>query len=419
MFLYRYRMLLLLVLVLSIAATVIITYLTEPEYQSTGIIFPTPTNSPEKILTEPQFGYEVDADWLLQVLKSDIVRDTLNAAFDLMAYFEIDPTKPQWIDEYRNKYHKLVDFNRTRYMSIEITATTSDPELSAKIVNAIIDKINPIREGIFKNNTYQSMIHYEQAYFQKNDLINRLVDSIHNLRQKNTNTSLDLLYKQIKAKKKEVDGYREELNKIRNDYNFYDLESYMGILNSNLAEARSIYTLEKGKYQVYLESAHRRDTLIINSRARMEGALANIRELEAETDQLDNIKRRYGELSDLLNAGIDQLRELNKQYENMANAFEPFVNSIRLERLTSDYAHEQVLLNEIRYKYEGALQSYKNPIPAVYVINRAQPSYEKASPSLLVNGLLIVPPTLILVLGLLLLLEKWHSLKKYIHESGN
>jgi hypothetical protein len=390
-----------------------------PVYESKGIIFPTPTNSPEKILVEPQFGYEVDADWLMQVLRSDIVRDTLNKEFDLISYFELNTSDAGWIDEFRKKYEKMIRFERTRYMSIEISARTYDPELSADIVNTVIERIDGIRESIFKSNTQQSLIHYENAYFNKKDHIDNLVDSIHNLRDYNTAASLQLLYKQIKDKSEEVDALRDELNEMRNSYNFYDLDKHITTLSANLTEAKGTYLTEKGKYEVYNNELSENDSLVIMTKARMEGTLSNINSLEAEIEELDKIKQRYDVLSVELHAGLEQLNELNERYENTANAFEPFTNSIQLERLASDYTHEQVLLNDLRYKYENALQNYQNPIPSVYVINIAEPSYEKVSPSLLKNALIIILSTMVLVLGTLAIIEKYQSIKSVLNEPAD
>jgi len=415
-FLVKYRVILVISLIAAVAATLTVTWLMEPKYRSSGIIFPTPTNSPEKILVEPQFGYEVDADWLMQVLKSDIVRDTLNSKFNLVEHFNLDTSRPGWPDEFRKEYEDMLNFERTRYMSIEISALTNDPQLSAEIVNTVIEDIDKIRENIFKSNTYQSLIHYENAYFSKKKYINKLVDSIHKLRDYNTSRSLELLYWQIRSKSEEIDGYRVELDSMRNRYNFYDLETHLETLNSELTRVRSAYSGEKGKYEVYNRSLPKKDSLLIITEAKLEAASRKIDQLESEIERFDDIKKRYEEVSHKLRSDIEQLNHLTREYENTANDFEPFVNSILLERLSSDYTHEQVLLNELRYKYENAEQNYRNPIPSVYVINRAEPSYEKVSPSLLKNGLIIIVPVLLLVLGTLALYEKILSVKTRLNE---
>lgn len=415
-FLVKYRVILVISLIAAVAATLTVTWLMEPKYRSSGIIFPTPTNSPEKILVEPQFGYEVDADWLMQVLKSDIVRDTLNSKFNLVEHFNLDTSRPGWPDEFRKEYEDMLNFERTRYMSIEISALTNDPQLSAEIVNTVIEDIDKIRENIFKSNTYQSLIHYENAYFSKKKYINKLVDSIHKLRDYNTSRSLELLYRQIRSKSEEIDGYRVELDSMRNRYNFYDLETHLETLNSELTRVRSAYSGEKGKYEVYNRSLPKKDSLLIITEAKLEAASRKIDQLESEIERFDDIKKRYEEVSHKLRSDIEQLNHLTREYENTANDFEPFVNSILLERLSSDYTHEQVLLNELRYKYENAEQNYRNPIPSVYVINRAEPSYEKVSPSLLKNGLIIIVPVLLLVLGTLALYEKILSVKTRLNE---
>jgi len=415
-FLYKWRKILIIALIVSAAASVIVTLLIKSEYESTGIIFATPTNSPEKILVEPQFGYDVDADWLMQVLKSDIVKDTLVKLYGLVDYFSLDTGSQNWHDELNKRYRKMINYERTRYMSIEITCRTRNPELSASLVNTVIDKIDGIRERIFKENTHRAVLHYENTFFDKMHLINHLVDSIYILRNDNTSKSLSLLHNQIREKQAELEADRDKLNKMRNDYNFYDLGQYIEILNENLVRAQSEYATEKGKYEIYSQTVDKSDTLVISAKARMEGARQNIIQFGGELTKLDEIKNVYGTYEDRLVAEVKQINQLKEQYENTLNAFEPYVNSIRLERLKSDYEHEQVLLNDLRYRYENALLNYKNPIPAVYVINRASPSYERSSPSFIKDGLIIILATMAFVTGLLLLWEKFISLKPLFHD---
>jgi hypothetical protein len=415
-FLYKWRKILLATLAASLLLSVVITLFMKPKYESSGIIYPTPTNSPEKILVEPQFGYDMDADWLMQVLKSDIIKDTLVNKYRLVNYFGLDTNDRNWRDKLNKKYIKTISFERTRYMSIKIKALSRDPELSAQLVNTVIDRIDGIREKIFKENTLRTVEHYENAFFEKMELVNQLVDSLHSLRDRNASTSVNLLYRQIKEKQSSIDTDRERLNKMRNEYNFFDLGQYINILNENLAQSQSRFGTEKGKYEIYRQSLNEGDTLVVNTKARMEGALENVSQFGTELSQLNTIKKEYEAINDRLVADLKQLNELKGQYEHTLNAFEPYVNSIRLERLTSDYTHEQILLNEIRYKYETALLNYQNPIPAIYVINRAYPSYEKASPSFILNGLIIVLCTMSFVTGWLLLRDKLSEMKSFIHD---
>ena len=418
-FFIRHQKILLYAFIIAIVATVVLTLVMKPSYKSTGIIFPTPTNSPDKILAEPQFGYEVDADWLMQVLKSEIVRDSLNKEFDLVNYFELDTEKQGWMDDFRKEYDDMIDFERTKYMSIEIAATTHEPELSANIANYIIDHIDGIREKIFKANTYQTLRHFEHIFFEKNDFVNTLIDSIYHLRENNTSESLSLLYAQIKSKQQEVNTWRDELNTIRNKYKFYDLETHVEEINASLSNARQVYTMENGKYEVYAQSFSKEDTLIINTNARIEGASRNIELLENELENFDPIKKSYEELSEKIQSGLEQLRKLKEQYENTINAFEPFTNSIKLERLLNDYEHQQILLNELRYQYETTLHKYHNPIPSVYVINRAEVSFKKVAPLWWKNALIIILSTMVMVIGLLLLTEKYKSIRSILNEPAD
>jgi hypothetical protein len=276
--------------------------------------------------------------------------------------------------------------------------------------------IDGIREKIFKENTYSALKHYEQAFFAKTELINNLIDSIQQLRKKNTSESLDLLYNQIKKKQEEVGIYREELSQIRNKYHFFNIETEIEILSINLAGAKSSHITEKGKYEIYKESLNQNDTLLLNTQARMEGARQIILQFEKQLNSLNEIKKKYVETQDKLKAGIHLLNQLNQQYENTVNAFEPFTNSILLERLINDYTHQQILLNELRYKYENALSNYQNPIPSVYVISQAEPVYHKVGPSLKMNAIIIIGCSLVFAIGFLLLFDKYRMIKNRITE---
>jgi hypothetical protein len=78
--------------------------------------------------------------------------DSVATKFNLFNYYELDKADLDWRDRLTKEYKNDVRFERTRYMSIIISAQTKDPDLSAKIVNYIIESTNRVREKLYKQN---------------------------------------------------------------------------------------------------------------------------------------------------------------------------------------------------------------------------------------------------------------------------
>lgn len=130
------------------------------EYKSTGVVFPPSAPSVEASVDNPNFGYDVEADRLIQIFHSNQVRDSVVRKFNLMAYYELDPMVNESMDKLIKEYSKDVQFERTPSMSIILSAQTYSPQLSADIINYIIETTNLVREKIYKQNLKAS---YENA----------------------------------------------------------------------------------------------------------------------------------------------------------------------------------------------------------------------------------------------------------------
>jgi uncharacterized protein involved in exopolysaccharide biosynthesis len=155
----------------STLLTLVITLFIPKQYTSFALVFPTESNSIEEVVRNPQFGYDVEADRLIQILKSWEIMDSIAKKFDLIRYYRIDKTDPDWYDVLQKKYEEDITINRTIYMSVRISATTKSPEMSAAIVNTMVSLVNKTREKLLKQNTYIAIRSLEDEYFSlKKDL---------------------------------------------------------------------------------------------------------------------------------------------------------------------------------------------------------------------------------------------------------
>lgn len=161
-----------------------ITFFTPSEYSSFGVIYPPSSTSLENAADNPNFGYDVEADRVIQIFQSQAIKDSVIKKFDLYHYFKVEPKDVKSRDALIHHFSKTIKFERTTSMSVIISARTKDPEMSANMVNYIIDKTNELREHIYKQNVLL-------AYSKINDEL---------LYQKHISDSLSTIVKKELAK---------------------------------------------------------------------------------------------------------------------------------------------------------------------------------------------------------------------------
>jgi capsular polysaccharide biosynthesis protein len=262
-------------------------------------VFPTASNSIESNIDNPNFGYDVEADRLLQILQSTEIRDSVVKKFNLTAHFGIDINDIDWMDKLNKKYKKYIEFVRTPYMSIEITAQTSSPEMSADLVNFITKVVDKVRDRIYKQNVYYAV---------------------------------EALEGEFKRQLKTVDQLRHVINE--------DLE-----------------------------------------RNGMSGMILIAGGSQMNVDFNDLLSKGKGNNTSALGENLIKYRfEMNK-------------------------------LNEIGTKLERARLQIKTPIPSIYIVDPAKPSYKKVFPSYLVNGLIGFFGAAAICILWLLILDKYKWLR--------
>lgn len=249
-FLYRNRKIYLVVLIVSIIAGITVSALMKPRYYSEGIVFPVQNNSIESVVDNPVFGYDVEADRMLQVLYSDEVFDSCATKFQLYAFLGIDSTLPDGRDRLKDKFHEQVSFTRSRFVSIVISAQTTDPQLSADLVNYIIHLTDGIRNRIYKKNlfiVYQSL---EKEYSDRRNHLDRMTDSVTALRGSTSIEVLTMMNNQVVLKNNNSANPSEqtELERLLNNY-LYE-QSQVNMLSERYRRAKTQY--ERPTTQVFV-----------------------------------------------------------------------------------------------------------------------------------------------------------------------
>lgn len=295
-FFYNNRKLLVVAILIGGISGIIVTFFIPKKYLSTAIVYPYNSHTSSEIIVNPQFGYEIETEQLLQLLESKTMRDRTVVKFDLMNYYNLDKNDPQANDLLIKKYISDVQCLRSKYLAIVINVTTTNSKLSANIANFQVTEIDKYRQSIFEENR------------------------------------------------------RREFTQVENQY----LEN-----EKQLAELRdSIYTIKSVK-----------------------------------TELLYNF-----------------IESLNNENYNSAD----FVDDPRLELIVDRYLFLYRLNIELRNNYLRLKQAISNPLPSVYLIDKAVPSYRKASPSFVINGVLGSLLFFLLCLTFRLVELKWSELKNNV-----
>jgi uncharacterized protein involved in exopolysaccharide biosynthesis len=177
--------------ILASAASFLIT----PKYKSKVVLFPAASTPVSQVLLTSYptnknlegFGEEEEAEQVLQVLYSDIIKDKMISKYDLLNHYEIKVnSKTKKTDSYK-EFESNTAFRRTEFNSIEITVLDKDPELAAKMANDIADQIDTIVNNIRKDRVKQAFRIVENEYNTYMNKVKLMEDSISEMRKKGIN----------------------------------------------------------------------------------------------------------------------------------------------------------------------------------------------------------------------------------------
>lgn len=159
-----------------------ITFFIPKKYNSTAIVYPYSAYSKNDIVENPQFGYEIETEQLMQLMESQTMRDRTIKKFNLQKYYGIDTTRPAWKSELTLKYVEDITFFRSRYLSVVVNVKTTDPVFSAKIANYQIEEINNYRQEIFAKNRSNELEGARKLLNKIQENIKALQDSIYSIK---------------------------------------------------------------------------------------------------------------------------------------------------------------------------------------------------------------------------------------------
>ena len=232
--------------------------LMEEKFQSSVVMFATTQSSIGQQFFEEtnsgdilSYGETEDAERLLQLLNSSLVRGKIIKTYNLAKHYDIDVNQSGGKTLLQREYNSNVSASLTRYGSIRIAVLDTDPQLAKEIANELVE----------------------------------LTDSLAN---KLRNERAQLAYELAKQ------SYEKALNEIQN------AEDKLGALHS-----QGIYNFEAQVEGLTIQYG----TAIANNN--MKGA----RTIQNDLDRISKLANEYNELANYLEPAYEQLAILKKRLD--------------------------------------------------------------------------------------------------------
>lgn len=191
-YIWKKRFTLAVVGLLAGVASIIISLLITPMFQSSVIMFPTSNASISKDLLSQNytgrqsvhgFGDEEQAEQLLQILNSEPIRARIIQKYKLMEHYEIKSDVKYPLTELYNQYRSNINFRLTEFMSVEISVMDRDPEYAANMANDISDLVDTVYNSMKKERAWEALGLVEREYKEAAESLALLRDSLNLISQ--------------------------------------------------------------------------------------------------------------------------------------------------------------------------------------------------------------------------------------------
>jgi uncharacterized protein involved in exopolysaccharide biosynthesis len=169
------------VFIISAALSLLIT----PLFRSTVVLYPTTNVVETQTLfgiqnnATPLFGDETATEKVLQILKSDEIKNYLLSKYDLMKHYNISERAKYKYTLLDMRMKKYIVSRKTQYNSVELSVLDKDPVLAATMANDIAVRIDTVFNKIVMDAGRKAFVAINNSYSDQLARVKSLEDSLH------------------------------------------------------------------------------------------------------------------------------------------------------------------------------------------------------------------------------------------------
>jgi hypothetical protein len=266
-YMWNKKLILIIVSLVAAVASIIVSFQITPKFKSSVIMFPTTGASVSKSLLSANymgrqdaygFGEEEQAEQLLQVLNSELIKERIMLKYKLMEHYEIDPSSKYPYTQLNAEYRKNISYRRTEFMSVEVEVMDRDPQMAADIANDISDLVDTVYNSMKKERAQAALKLVEYEYLEAEEIIRHMQDTVQlmgqnisaSMQQSGGNANvLKALAEHggiVLTMANRLDHETEELSKLRQRYKEARVESVQNLPHKFIVDRA--YASEKKAY---------------------------------------------------------------------------------------------------------------------------------------------------------------------------
>ncbi|MBL57331.1 MAG: hypothetical protein CMP61_09090 [Flavobacteriales bacterium] len=260
--LWRWRKPLLIVFVVSFLGAAIFSspIFIKPKFKSFARVYPTNLK---------KYSEESPTEQMIQLLESDAIRDKVCEKFQLDTIFDIEKDDPHYRDLMYKEYSDHVQFQKTKFESVEIEVLSTNPKVAYEAVKSIIDLYNVEVKRLQDEKLIEAVNTVKEMMEQKREERDRLEERLGVLRKeygildyKSQVKNLSKEYYKMLAKGNSSPGkvqkVKDELDNLKQKGVEYEN------LSGRLWSARDSYNSYKLKYEEHVKELNRKKEYAVN-----------------------------------------------------------------------------------------------------------------------------------------------------------
>jgi capsule polysaccharide export protein KpsE/RkpR len=131
----KWRLSLTILLALSVAFSILFScsWFIKPRYKSTAILYPS---------NLIPYSSETPTELMLQIFRSDDIKDSLISKFDLASHYNIDQTDDHFLTKVIKELESNIDVRKTEYESVVIEILDTKAEIASNMVKEMVNLFN-------------------------------------------------------------------------------------------------------------------------------------------------------------------------------------------------------------------------------------------------------------------------------------
>ncbi len=188
LYLYARRKPLIIIGIIAAIISTAVSLTITPKFKSSVVMFPASGISVSQALVSTtsdnqrsgvlSFGEEEETEQLLQILRSEEIKQQLVLKYNLFEHYGIKDDAKYRYTQLNKKFKSNVSFRKTEYMSINISVLDEDPQIAADMANEIAMLLDSTMNRMQKKRAKEAYKIVSKEYEQLQDEIKAIEDSL-------------------------------------------------------------------------------------------------------------------------------------------------------------------------------------------------------------------------------------------------